>query len=71
MREDFSIELLDAVIKMRAFQRMENAEKYQTVFERKVDLLIGEWNAHVDINQKIAREALRKQDARDQAVSMD
>jgi hypothetical protein len=63
MREDFSIDLLDAVIKMRAFQKMENPGKYKAEFEKKVDLLVGEWFSHVETNQKIVREILRKQDS--------
>jgi hypothetical protein len=63
MREDFSIDLLDTVIKMRAFQKMKNPGKYKVELETKVDLLIDEWFTHVEINQKIVRETLKKQDS--------
>jgi DNA-dependent RNA polymerase auxiliary subunit epsilon len=58
MREDFNSEFLDAVIKMRVFQRMNDTE-FKVEFEHKVDTLIQEWNNHMNINQKMAREALK------------
>jgi flagellar biosynthesis chaperone FliJ len=63
LREDFIGNLLDSVIKMRAFQKTKNAEKYKAEFEKKVDLLIGEWMTHVEVNQKILREILKKQNS--------